>query len=347
MNKKSILWLSLMALVLSAGTAFTQEKSKVRVSLFSWPGYGFWFIAKEKNLAPELEWDIQIIEDPYESFAQMSAWRLDISSSTSEYGPIAADAKTGIKLVTYTNPSTGTDKIILAPGMADASALKGKSVAVLEGGLTQIFMAMWLEKNGVAFDEVEYLNLVMDDAVAAMVSNTVAAGEFWEPFGGKVLESLPGSKVATTTEEEEWLKTGLMGDAMYMSVAFLEKQPEVARAAMKAYFDAVDFWRENPEEGNAIIAKAIGFQVSEVADVIGTGGDPMTSGIYVFGLADAAKFMGVMPGDPVLGLKNGQMQTHWQTTSEWWKKFELTKEILPIETGVSFEPIKSLAGGEE
>jgi NitT/TauT family transport system substrate-binding protein len=347
MNKKNILWVSLVALVISAVSSFADDKNKVRVSLFSWPGYGFWFIAKEKNLAPDIDWEIQIIEDPYESFAQMSAGRLDISSSTSEYGPIAADGKTGIKLVAYTNPSTGTDKIILAPGMADAAALKGKSVAVLEGGLTQIFMAMWLEKNGVPFDAVKYLNLIMDDAVAAMVSGTVAAGEFWEPFGGKVLESLPGSTVAASTREEEWLKTGLMGDAMYMSDAFLEKQPEVARAAMKAYWDAVDWWRKNPEEGNAIIAKAIGFDVSEVQDVIGTGGAPLTSGIYVFDLPEAARFMGVLPGNPPLGLQNGQMQSHWQTTSEWWKKFGLTKEILPIESGVSSEPIKSLAGGEE
>lgn len=318
------------------------EKNKVRVSLFSWPGYGFWFIAKEKNLAPTIDWDIQIIEDPYESFAQMSAGRLDVSSSTSEYGPIAADAKTGIKFVAYTNPSTGTDKIILAPGYEKASDLKGKSVAVLEGGLTQIFMAMWLEKNGAAFDSVKYLNLIMDDAVAAMVSGTVAAGEFWEPFGSQVLSSLKGSTVVASTREEEWLSTGLMGDAMYMSDAFLEKQPEVAAAAMKAYWDAVDWWRKNPEEGNAIIAKAIGFEVSDVEEVIGKGGEPLSSGIYVFGLPDAARFMGVLPGNPPLGLENGQMQKHWATTSEWWKKFGLCSEIHPIEAGVSFEPIRSL-----
>jgi NitT/TauT family transport system substrate-binding protein len=78
----------------------------------------------------------------------MTAGQLDVASSTSEYGPIAADAGNGIKLVAYTNPSTGTDKIILSPKAETAADLKGESVAVLEGGLTQIFMAMWLEKMG-------------------------------------------------------------------------------------------------------------------------------------------------------------------------------------------------------
>ena len=100
-------------------------KESVRVSLFSWPGYGFWFIAKEKNLVPELDLDIRIIEDPYESFGLMSAGQLDITSSTVEYGPIAVDKNVPIKLVTYTNPSFGTDKIILRPEIASPAELVG------------------------------------------------------------------------------------------------------------------------------------------------------------------------------------------------------------------------------
>jgi len=75
----------------TASAASAGSPQKVRVSLFSWPGYAFWFIAKEKNLVPELDLEISIIEDPYESFAQMAAGKLDVTSSTVEYGPIAAD----------------------------------------------------------------------------------------------------------------------------------------------------------------------------------------------------------------------------------------------------------------
>ena len=130
------------ALTCAAGVA--QATEKVNVSLFSWPCYGFWFIAKEKNLVPELDLNIIIIEDPYESFSLMTAGQLDITSSTVEYGPIAVDKDVPIKLVTYTCPSYGTDKIILAPGIESAKDLIGKKIAVMEGGLTQIFMGIWL-----------------------------------------------------------------------------------------------------------------------------------------------------------------------------------------------------------
>ena len=336
---------AILALAVCVGfaDAHAADIPTVRVSLFSWPGYGFWFIAKEKNLAPDINLDIQIIEDPYESFGQMTAGNLDVASSTGEYGPIAADAANGIKLVAVTNPSIGTDKIILAPKIEKAEDLKGKSVAVLEGGLTQIFMAMWLEKNGVKFDDVKYVNVVMDDAVSAMVSGKVAAGEFWEPFGGQVLKSLKGSKAVANSGEEEWLKTGLLGDGLYMSDAFLTKTPEIAKKAMKAYWDAVDWWRKNPAEGNAIIAKGIKFDVKDVEDVLGKDDKPFSGGIYCFDLSQAAQFMGVIPGNPPLGLKNDQIKEHWALTSKWWLKFGLIKKENPIESGISFEPIKSLA----
>ena len=61
---------ALLAACLLTGPVAAAEK--VRVSLFSWPGYGFWFIAKEKNLVPEIDLDIQIIEDPYQSFSAMA-----------------------------------------------------------------------------------------------------------------------------------------------------------------------------------------------------------------------------------------------------------------------------------
>jgi NitT/TauT family transport system substrate-binding protein len=342
-TKGKLMGIGLAVLVACAGIGHAADKEKVKVSLFSWPGYGFWFIAKEKNLVPDVDLDIQIIEDPYESFGQMSAGKLDVTSSTVEYGPIAAANGVPVKFVTYTNPSTGTDKIIMSPKITDPKDLKGKSVAVLEGGLTQIYMGIWLENNGVKFDEVKYVNVVMDDAVAAMVSGKVAAGEFWEPFGGQVLESLKGAKVMATSLDEYFLKTALLGDGMYMAGGFLKDRPEAAKKAMKAYFAAVAWWKEHPAEGNEIIAKGLKFDVKDVENVLGKDGKWNKGGIYVFDLPEAAKFMGVMPGQPPLDWKNGQINDHWALTTKWWLKFGLIKKENPIDAGVSFEPIKSLA----
>jgi NitT/TauT family transport system substrate-binding protein len=321
-------------------------KETVKLSLFSWPGYAFWFVAKEKNLVPGLELEISIIEDPYDSFAQMAAGQLDVTSSTVEYGPIAADQGVPVKMVAYTNPSYGTDKIIFGPDVETAADLKGKQVAVMEGGLTQIYMGIWLENNGVKFDEVKYTNVIMDDAVAAMVSGSVVAGEFWEPFGGKVLSALKGSKVMATSKDPYFKKTALLGDGMYMSAKFLNERPEAAEMVMRAYFEAVKYWKENPKEANEIMAKGLGFSVADVELVIGADGSATDGGIYPFNLEESARFMGVMEGTPPFG-ENNEITRHWDLTTEWWLKFDMVKKAHPIEAGIDLTPLKAVVAGME
>lgn len=324
--------------LLFSGSALAVEK--VKVSLFSWPGYGFWFIAREKNLVPELALDIQIIEDPYQSFGLLSAGQLDVTSSTAEYGPIAQAQNVPVKFVAYTNPSYGTDKIILAPGINSAQDLVGKQVAVMEGGLTQIFMGLWLERNGIGIDQVKFTNLIMDQAVGAMVGGAVAGGEFWEPFGSQVLAAMPGATVAAESSDPSWSRTGLLGDGMYMGSRFLEQRPEAAVLAMRAYFAAVDWWRANPVEGNRIIAKAIGFSPDDVARIIGADGKPLKGGIAIFDRHEAARFLGLAEGPLPLELRNGQIADHWRIVSEWWVRFGLIEAVRDWREGVAVAPLQ-------
>lgn len=335
-------WLSLLLCSCFLHASLAHAKENVKVSLFSWPGYGFWFIAKEKNLVPDLDLDISLIEDPYESFGLMAAGRLDVSSSTAEYGPIAADQKVPVRLVTYTNPSYGTDKIILAPGITRADQLKGKSMAVLEGGLSQIFVGMWLEQNGVSIKDVKFVNLVMDDAVGAMLGGTVAGAEFWEPFGSHVLKAKPDATVAVRSSDPGWIENAVLGDGMYMNKDFIEKRPQAAKLAMQAYFAAVDYWKAHPAEANKIIAKHLKFGVADVEAVIGADGKIPKGGIVVFDAEQAGRFMGLTVGDPPLGMRNNQIQQHWDTVSDWWIKFGLIKARQPMNTGVDLRPLRAV-----
>ena len=176
-----------------AGLAFAAAtsgwaKDQVRVAGLTWPGYGWWYIAKAKNLAPDLDITYQAIEDPFQSFALMSSGQLEIVSSTAEFAPIGASQNMPVRMFAYGNLSHGTDKLIMRPEITSPADLKGKKVAVMVGGLPQIMMGIYLEKNGMPFDSVEYVNVIMDQAAAAMISGTVAGAELWEPFGTQYLE---------------------------------------------------------------------------------------------------------------------------------------------------------------
>jgi len=109
---------------------------------------------------------------------------------------------------------------------------------------------------------------------------------------------------------------------------------------MKAYFEAVKFWKENPAEANQIIADGLKFTVPDVELVLGKDGSATDGGIYPFTWTEAAQFMGLTEGVPPFG-KNGQISDHWKLTNEWWIKFGLMKETLPPEAGVELGPIMS------
>jgi NitT/TauT family transport system substrate-binding protein len=208
-------------------------------------------------------------------------------------------------------------------------------------------MGIWLEDNGVTIDQVQFVNLIMDDAVGAMLSGEVAAAEFWEPFGSVLLENMPGARVVATSSESYWIETALLGDGMYMGEAFVQRDPELATRAMKAYFDAVAFWKANPDEGNRIIARNLGLEIADVEMVIGATGKTQDGGIHVFDLAESARFMGLMDGDPPLGLENGQIRAHWDLTSTWWERFGLITGTREPEAGIRFDVMERLVNRVE
>lgn len=307
---------------------------KVRISLFSWPGYGFWFVIKEMNLAPNLDLDIQIIEDPLQSFGMMSSGQLDVISSTSEFGPIAADQGMPIRFIALANLSYGTDQIIVAKDVASAADVKNKKVAVMVGGLQQIMVGQWLEDGGVDPKDVEYVNVIMDDAAAAMMGGDIAAGELWEPYASQVLSGLEGSKQVTNSRDPQWLKSGLLADAIYMNADFIRDRRAVAVELLGALYKAVDFWISNPAEANQIIANGLKFNVADVEQVIGKDGSGLDGGLYPYTFLEAARFCGAAPGNPPFEQANGGMFDHWKLVNNWWIRFELVKSELPPDKGM-------------
>ena len=330
-------------LSIAAGLLVAPAASKaetVRVGHWSWPGYGFFYVAQEKGLAQDLEFEFTVIEDPVQLFGLLSTGQLDIVLSTIEFGPIAVAEEMPVKLAALTNLGYGSDHIIVHPDIENPEDLKGQQVAVLEGGLSQIYMAIWLEQNGVSWDEVEMVNLIAGDAAAAMISGQVAAAELWDPFGGQVLDELEGSRELSNSREPYWLELGLIADALFVSDDFVTNNRETAVKATQALFAGVEYWRENPTEANEIIAEATGFSIEDVQGILGGENNPEDGTLYMYSLEEAGQFCGVVPGSPPFGQKNGQMTEHWALTNNWWITFGLMDEKIAPEQGIDCDLLK-------
>ncbi len=320
----------------------------IRVGHFSWPGYGFLYVNQHHNLSPDLNFEFTVIEDPVQLFALLGTNKLDVVFSTIEFGPILAAEDMGSKLVALSNLGYGSDDIIVHPDIKSAADLKGKQVAVLEGGLSHIMMGIWLEQNGVKWDEVEMVNLIAGDAAAAMMSGQVAAAELWAPFNTEVLENLPGSRSVANSLETQWLESGLIADAIFMSNDMLDNRRDLAVKTLQAIFKGVEHWRANSEVDNQVISDAVGFPMADVEAIIGNGklttevakNDIKDGTLYMYTLEDTARFCGVAPGNPPFGQKNGQMVDHWNLTQKWWVNFGFMTDVADPAKGLDCALVK-------
>jgi len=341
-KQSNILVATLLMLAGVFGSTLSFASEKVRIGHWSWPGYGFFYVAEEKGLIPEgIEFEFTIIEDPVQLFSLQSTGQLDVVLSTIEYGPIAAAQNMPIKLAGLTNLGYGSDHIILREDIKSATDLIGKKVAIFEGGLSQIYMGIWLEENGVKWDQVEMVNLIAGDAAAAMISGQVAGAELWDPFGGQVLAELPGSHEVSNSKDPALLKLALIADAIFVSDEFTSERNSAAVKTMQAMFAGAEYWRKNATEANEIIARRTGFSIEDVQGILGGENNPDDGTMYMYSIQEAARFCGVLPGTPPFGQSNGQLADHFKLTNEWWIKFGFMEKTIDPSDGIDCSLLKA------
>ncbi|MDH5424561.1 MAG: ABC transporter substrate-binding protein [Gammaproteobacteria bacterium] len=300
------------------------DKERVRIGVaVSWPGYGFYELARVKNLVPDYDLEITIFEDPVAGHNQLAAGNIDIYVSTLDYIPVAIENKLPIVNVAFTNPSFGVDQVVLRPGMTPAS-VKGKKVAAPEAYIGQVLVGVWMEQNGLAPEDVTWVNLNADEGVGPMISGDIAAAYMYEPYTSKLVGAVKGTQVVADTSQQPYRRMGMFGDSIFMNANFIKQKRKTALAMLKARWDAVQYWHDNTAEVNKLWADYLKWPVEDIEFVTGTNGKYFEGGNYMFDFNESAQFCGLIAGEPPFGV-NGGFAKAVKTTNEWWVKLGVLK----------------------
>jgi len=325
--------LVLMAFALAFQPAMAAEKVKI-ASAVSWPAYAFWEIVKTQNLAPDLDLEVSILNDPMGGYAMLATGQFQVYGSTIDYAPIATEQKLPIRQVTFGTISNGVDQVMLAPGIK-AEDLRGKRVAAPEAFVGHLLVGYWLRQKGISISDVEWVNLNADEAAGAMLGGDIAAAYMYEPWTSKVMEGLPGAVVIAKSNQPDIQQTAMIGDAIYMSESFLTEHRDTALKVLRAYFTAVQWWKDHPAEANEIISKNLEWPVTDTEFVWGKDGTGMdVEGVFPYTFEQAATACGVADGKMPFGLVKGQIFKAYEIAAENWKELGLVKTIVPAEKGV-------------
>lgn len=283
MKKSRIMMVLPAALLCTSITAFAEETKDVTMAFCTWTGYSPMFIAKEQGYFEEagLNMDIQVIEDESTYAALITQGSIQFLATAQDPNIKMYANGASSRYVLTMDASMGADGLVATEEIATLDDLKGKTLALDKSASSYYFFLTALE-NGSSLQEEDINVIDMGDtteAGLAFMSGSVDAAIMWEPELSEALEMVEGAHALVTSAD--YPDTIL--DSLVVNAAYAEENPDVVEAVAEAWYRAVDFMNENPEEAYELMAS--GFEEVAAEDVASD-----VEGLKFFGREENAQF---------------------------------------------------------
>jgi len=235
----------------------------VSVAIISFSPYAPWYIVKEKGLAKDINLDVKIIEGITEKNAAITSGQVQCMNNTMDSMVLARAGDLPIKVVAFSDMSYGLDKMVVTKDINSIDEFKGKTFGADFGFLNHMWMLLTLKRAGIDWKEVHHAVMLPQESAAAFASGGLDIDVNYDPFASQSLKR-EGAKVFKSSLTDKTWERGLISDAIACNQDWLAKKPEVAKELMRAWFEAVNWWKENPEEGNKIVAAGLSWPIPDV-----------------------------------------------------------------------------------
>lgn len=255
--------LAIGATVAASTVGAASAEENFTVTMLPVSVYGPWFIAKEKGMAKDVNIDVKIIEDITARNAGLISGSIQCMMTTMDSTVVTAAADVPVKHVAVPLMSYGLDEMVVDGSIQSEADIAGKTYAADYGFLNHMWMLLTLKKNGIPLDGANHSIMLPQDATAAFSSGALDIDVNFIPFSTQSAER-EGAHVLKSTFTDKTYERGLVSDSIACSTNWLEEKPDVAREVIRAWFEAVDWWKQNPAEGNAIIAAGLDWPEEDV-----------------------------------------------------------------------------------
>lgn len=239
------------------------EQGIFKLSMQPWIGYGMWYVAQEKGIfqANGLE-GVEFI--PYTedaaNLAILASGEIQGTNSASHNALQHLQTSDEYHIVMLEDYSSTADAIVADQKIKTIADLKGKSIAFEEGSTSHILLFDALEKSGMTFADIKPINTPAAQASAALLAGSADAMVTYEPYISAAIKANPDLRSLYTAKETP----GLISDVFVVTTQTLKERPGQVRAMIKSWGDAVDAYNASPKECQAIIAKGVGSDPTEL-----------------------------------------------------------------------------------
>jgi NitT/TauT family transport system substrate-binding protein len=257
---------------------------KIRIAHSTWVGYGPLYIAQDKGIFKKNGVDVElaVIEAPNERFAAMASEKVQMIASTVDTALLYLTKPDDFQYVVALDDSNGGDGVVANKDIKTIAELKGKTVAVNEGSVSQFYLNVLLAKAGIQESDITTVNMTASDAGAAFVARKVDAAVTWEPALSKGKSAPHGHLLVDSSTTP-----GLITDVIVARSSWIKTHQKEVAAVVKSWNEAVAFQRAKPDEANQIMAKGVGGWLRDPKVFAET-----LTGIKFYGGDDNKKFFG-------------------------------------------------------
>lgn len=222
-------------------------------------------IAQEKGYFKEegLDVDLQLLTDPSVSTTMIASNEAQFYSVSNYQAINLVDKGTDVCLLAPT-VNAGNTQVVVAgkdSGIVNAKDMEGKKMGYTDGAGVIVAVKNMCDDLKVDFNSIELVNLQASDMLASLESGDIDCFAAWEPWGIKAEDA--GANVLFTGTKSYFPEN--KGDVNYLDFMvainanreYVEDNPEIAEAYVKAIIKATEYINNNMEDAAKMIAEKI------------------------------------------------------------------------------------------
>lgn len=257
------------------------EAGTFRMGTEPWLGYGPWWIAKDKDLfaANGVTTTVTSFDTDDQINAALVSGQIDGANIATHTALRLISSGTPITIVLLLDQSNSADAILAGAGVTSITDLKGKKVAYEEGTTSDILLRYALSQNNMTINDIAKVPTPAAQAGIAAIAKKVDAAVTYEPYLTAALQQDSSFKLIYKAEA----LPGLIGDVFVVRNDYLAAHKGQVFALLKVWGAAVDYYRANTADGQAIIEKAVGANPGDLKTAF--------DGVQLYNLAEAKALM--------------------------------------------------------
>jgi NitT/TauT family transport system substrate-binding protein len=264
---RSYFWTVTLTLLLLASSVGCRKQADLtfRIGLGPWVGFGPLYLAQDKGFFRDagLKVDLIVLTGLAERNSALQSNRIDALAAPVDSFVLAAGKNLGVRIVMAIDESNGGDGIVARKSVASFKDLRGKRVAFQRGLPSEFFLRALLDQNGMKLEDLNSVDMETAQAGAAFISNQLDAAGLWEPWLTRATEQGKGYVLASTKQYPD-----LIVDCLAVTSQVFERNPAEVQKIVNVILRAMEYWRQHPDESNAIMAPYFQLDPAKYANVL-------------------------------------------------------------------------------